>query len=113
MNQYEIQNVMVSRGIFHLQTNTLPVVVMRSAFPLLPLGRYLLPVANANRWQSTGSSGQLFFTTTSRNVTIVRNGVSLVTILLLDLVYRFRENSNEQDEDPSPVVIYMKTHGHL
>ena len=32
---------MLTRGITHLATNTLPVVVIQSAFPLLPLGRYI------------------------------------------------------------------------
>ena len=77
---------MATRGITHLATDTLPVLVIKSAFSLLPLGRYLLPVTTQNRYQSTGSSRKFFFTTTSRNVTIVRCRMSLVTILLLDLV---------------------------
>ena len=48
------------------------VLVMKSTFLLLPLGRYLLPITTQNIYQSTGSSRKLFFTTTSRNVSIVR-----------------------------------------
>ena len=53
---------------------------------LLSLARYLLPVTTPNRYQSTGSSGTFYFTTTSRNVTIVRCRMSLVTIPVLDFV---------------------------
>ena len=42
---------MVTKGITHLPTNTLPVVVIQSAFPLLPLGRYLLPVTKLKKYQ--------------------------------------------------------------
>ena len=76
---------MVTKVSTHLLTDTLPVLVLKSAFSLLPLGRYLLPVATQNRYQSTGSSG-IFFSTTSRNVTIVRFSMPLVTILVLDFV---------------------------
>ena len=95
---------MVTKGITHLLTDTLPVLVIKSAFSLLPLGRYLLPVTTQKRYQSTGSSGKFFFTTTSRNVTIVRCRMSLVTMLVLDFVMihwirwiqrkSFRKNSN-------------------
>ena len=77
---------MVTKVITHLLTDTLPLLVIKSAFSLLPLGRYLLPVTTQNRYQSTGSSGKFFFATTSRNVTIVRWRMSLVTILVLDSV---------------------------
>ena len=77
---------MVTRGITHLIADTLPVVEIQSTFSLLSLGRYLLPVTPWNRYQSAGSSGKFFFTTTSRNVSIVRYRISLVTILVLDLV---------------------------
>ena len=69
-------NGMVTRGITHLATNTLPVVVIQSVFPLLPLGRY----------QTRDSNAIFIFTTTSRNVPIVKYGGSLVTILFLDFV---------------------------
>ena len=69
-----------------MAADTLPVLVIQSVFSLLPLGRYLLPVTTQNRYQSTGSSGKLLFTTISGNVSIVRYRISLVTILLLDLV---------------------------
>ena len=77
---------MVTRGITHLATDTLPVLVIQSVFSLLPLGRYLLPLTTLNRYQPIDSSGKLLFTTISRNVSIVRYRISLVTILLLDLV---------------------------
>ena len=62
----------VAKVITHLLTDTLPVLVIKRAFSLLSLGRYLLPVTTWNRYQSTGSRGKSLFTTTSRNVTIVR-----------------------------------------
>ena len=77
---------MVTEVITHLLTDTLPVLVIKSVFSLLPPGRYLLPLTNCNRYQSTGSSGKFFFTTTSRNVTIVRCRMSAVAILVLDFV---------------------------
>ena len=80
------KNGMGTKVITHLLTDTLPVLVIKSAFPLLPLGRYLLPVSTQKRYQSTGSSGKFFFTTTSRNVAIVRCRMYLVTILALDFV---------------------------
>ena len=43
--------VVVARGITHLATNTLPVLVIQSVFSLLPLGRYLLPLTTLNRYQ--------------------------------------------------------------
>ena len=77
---------MITKGITRLATDTLPVLVIQSVFSLLPLGRYLLPLTTLNRYQPTDSSGKLFFTTVSRNVSIIRYRISLVTILLLDLV---------------------------
>ena len=77
---------MVTKGITHLAADTLPVLVIQSVFSLLPLGRYPLPITTLNRYQPTDSSGKLLYTTISRNVTIVRYRISLVTILLLDLV---------------------------
>ena len=74
---------MVTKVITHLLTDALPVLVIKSAFSLLPLGRCLLPVITWNRYQS---SGKFIFTTTSRNVTFVRCRMSLVTILFLDFV---------------------------
>ena len=77
---------MVTRGITHLATGTLSVLVIESVFSLLHLGRYLWPLTTLNRYQSTGSSGKLLITTVLRNISIVRYRISLVTILLLDLV---------------------------
>ena len=91
---------MVTRDITYLATDTLPVLVIQSAFSLPPLGRYQLPLTTLHRYQPADSSGKLLFTTISRNVPI---RISLVTILLLDLdmihwirwIQRksFRENS--------------------
>ena len=77
---------MVTKVITHLLTDTLSVLVIKRTFSLLPLGRYLLPITTRTRYQSTCSSGKFFFTTTSRNVTIVRCRMSLVTIPVLDFV---------------------------
>ena len=45
----------VTKVIIHLLTDTLPALVIKSAFSLLTLGRNLLPVTIQNRYQSTGS----------------------------------------------------------
>ena len=68
---------MVTKGITHLATNTLPVLL---------LGTYPLQLTTLNRCQPTVSSGKFLFTTTSRNESIVRWRMSLVTILFLDFV---------------------------
>ena len=59
---------MVIRGITHLATDTLPVLVIESVFSLLPLGRYPLPITTPSRYQPGDSSGKLLYTTISRNV---------------------------------------------
>ena len=61
---------MVAKVMTHLLTDILPVQVIKSAFSLLPLGGYLLPVTT-----QTGTNLQIveknsFFTTTSSNVSI-------------------------------------------
>ena len=76
---------MVIKVINHLLTDALPVLVIKGALSLLPLGRYLLPVTTWNRYQSKGSSGKFSLSTISRNVTIVRCRLSLVTTLVFDL----------------------------
>ena len=50
----------IMRGITHLATNTLPMLVIQSVFSLLPLVRYLLPLTTLNRYQTTDSSGKFF-----------------------------------------------------
>ena len=50
------------------------------------MDRYLLPLTTLNRYQPIDSSGKLLFTTTSRDVSIVKYRVSLVNILFLHLV---------------------------
>ena len=53
---------------------------------IITTSRYLFPVTTRNRYQSIDSSGKFFFTTTSRNITIVKCRMSLVTILVLEFV---------------------------
>ena len=64
----------ITKGVTLLATNTRPEVVIYSAFSLhvLPLGRLLLPLTTLNRYQPTDSGGKFFFTTTSRNLSIVQ-----------------------------------------
>ena len=69
------KNVMVTRDVTYLSTNTLPVVVLESVLPLLPLGRYLMSLTKLNRYETTDSNGILYFIIISRNVSIVRYGV--------------------------------------
>ena len=52
---------MVAKINTHLLTDTLLVLVIKRAFSLLSLGRYLLPVTTWNRYQSTGSRGKILF----------------------------------------------------
>ena len=98
------QSGMVTKWITQLATNTLPVLVIQSAFSLLQLGGYLLSITTLNRYQPRDSSRKIFFTITSSNTSIVSYGMSLVTILFLDLIMvhwihwiqrnPFRKNSN-------------------
>ena len=100
------KNGMVTKGITSLATATLPMAVKESVFPLLPVGRYPLWLITVNRHHPRDSNGNIFFTATSRNVSVVNYGVSLVTRLLLDFVLiqwirwiqwkSFRKNSNIQ-----------------
>ena len=46
-------------GITHLDSNTLPVVVMQNVFSLLPVSIYQLPLTTWNRCQPADSSGTL------------------------------------------------------
>ena len=69
------KNGMVTRDVTYLSTNTLPVVVLESVFPLLPLGRYLMSLTELNRYETTDSNGIFYFIIISRNVSIVRYGV--------------------------------------
>ena len=73
------KNGMVTRAIIYLATNTLPMVKIQSSFPLLPLGSYLLPFTTLN-------NGNFFFTTTSKNLSVLNYEVSLVTILLMNFI---------------------------
>ena len=52
---------MVTRGIIHHATETLPVIVIQSVFLLLPLSRYLLPLPTLNRYQPADSSGKCVY----------------------------------------------------
>ena len=79
---------MVTRGITQLATDTLPLAVIKHAFSLLPLIRYPLQLTTVNRYDTRGSNGDILylFTITPRNVSVVRYGVPLVTLLPLDFV---------------------------
>ena len=57
------QNCLVTRSSTYLATNTLPVVVMLRAFPLIPWVRYLMPLTTLNRYQIRDSDGNFFITT--------------------------------------------------
>ena len=72
------ENGVVTRGT-QLETDTLPSVVIECAFPLLPLVRYPLWFTTVNKYYPRDSNGNIFFTTMSRNVSVVRYGVSLST----------------------------------
>ena len=80
------KNGLIAKGSTHLATNTLPVAVILRAFPLLPLVWCLLPLSTLNRYQTRDINGNFFFTTAWRNISVVRYGLSLVIVLLLDLV---------------------------
>ena len=66
------KNGTATRSITYLFTDTLPVVVLESVFPLLPLGRYLMSLTELNRYETTDSNGTFYFIIISRNVSIVR-----------------------------------------
>ena len=103
VNHDKIQKWYGYQRYYPLATDTLPFIVIEYTFPLLPLVRYLLWLTTVNRYNPRDSNGHICFTTTSRNVSINSYGVSLVTILFLDLVKihwiqqiqwkSFRENS--------------------
>ena len=97
------KNGMVTRNNTQLATCTLPVVVIKITFLLLVLVRYLLLFTPVNSYLTRCSWENLIFATTSGNISVIRYGVSQVTIPLLDLlifhwikwIHRksFRENS--------------------
>ena len=78
---------LVTRCDTYPATDTLPVRVIPRIFPLIPLVTHLLPLSILNRYLTRDSHGNFFFffTTAWRNISVVRYGLSLVTILLLDL----------------------------
>ena len=86
MNHGQIPGQYGCRGVAHLATDTLPVLVIQTVFSLLPLGRYLLQLATLNRYRPTNSSGKLIFAAISGDVSVVRYRISLVAILVMDLV---------------------------
>ena len=79
------KNGMVTKNNTQLATCTLPVVVIKTSFPLLALVRYLLPFTPFNSYLTRCSWENLIFTTTSGNISVISCGISLVTIPLLDL----------------------------
>ena len=70
----------------YLDIVTFPVIVVESTFSLLSLGRYLLPLTTLNRYLSRHSNKNFIFTTSSKNITITKHGVFLVTIPILCFV---------------------------
>ena len=95
----------VTRGITQLATDTLPYIsITTSGYIDI---HYDLWFTTENRYHPRDSNGNIFFTTTLRNVSVIRYGVPLVTILLLDFVLihwirhiqwnSFRKNSNVCD----------------
>ena len=64
---------MVTRAITFLAANTLPLVKIQNS--LLPLGSFILPI-------TTLKNGNFFFTTTSRNLSVLSYEMPLITILL-------------------------------
>ena len=56
----ESRSGMATKSITHLATNTLPLLVIQSAFSLLSLGRFLMPLTTLNRYQPTDSSRKFF-----------------------------------------------------
>ena len=90
---------------------------------LLPLVRYPLWLTTVNRYHPRDSKGNFFFTTKSKNVSVVRCGMFLVTILLLDFILihwiqwiqwkSFRENSvmfnvATRERTPNKPLCYSK-----
>ena len=69
-----------------LATNTVPFIAIKYTFSLLPMVKYPLWLTTVNRYHFRHSNGNIFFTSTSRNVTVVKYRVSSITILLLDFV---------------------------
>ena len=46
---------MVTRGVTHLAELTFPAMAIGSIFPLIPLGRYVLPLTSLKRYLPSGS----------------------------------------------------------
>ena len=66
----------------YLATETLPGRVILRICPLLPLVTILLPLTTLNSYLTREGNGNFFFTTAWGNISVVRYGLSLVTILL-------------------------------
>ena len=80
------KNSLVTRDILHLTTDTFLDIVVKSNFPLLFVGRYLLRVVSGNRYLPRGSNENTLCITNTGNVSGARWVIPLVTILLLNLV---------------------------
>ena len=76
----------MTRGIV-LQQMHLPVVVIESTFPLLPVGRYLLPLTSLNRYQLRCIHHGIFLPSIAINIYCQIWRVSLATIIFLDFVW--------------------------
>ena len=77
---------MVTRNNTQLATYTLPVAVIKITFTPLALVRYSLLFTRVNSYPTGCSWVNLILATCSGNVSAYSYGVSLVTILLLDLL---------------------------
>ena len=70
----------------YLTIDTFLDVAVKSNFPLLAVGWYLLAVVTSNKYQPRGNNETALCITSTGNVIVARYSISLVTILLLDLV---------------------------
>ena len=77
---------MVTRDILNLTIDTFLDIVLKSNFPGLSVGWYLLRVVSGNRYLPRSSNKNELFITSTGNVFVARWVIHLVTILLLDLV---------------------------
>ena len=82
----ESKTRMVTRDILHLKIVTIPNIVVKKNFPLLPVDWYLFEVVNGNRYLTRGSIQNALFIASTGNVSVIRSVITLVTIPLLDFV---------------------------
>ena len=83
-NSVNHYNGLVTKGSTHLARNTLSLVVIPREISITTSCLiHVLPLTTLNKYWI---SGNFFFTTAWRNISVVRYEMSLVTILILDLV---------------------------